>query len=530
MKGNNLQVRHWAVLIAGLAFLFIAFFSGTRAFGQTSPLFQFTGKPGPYPVGLNVVEQHDYSRSYRRTTDALGHTYKGERARPLQVLVWYPAVHSNAVPMTVGDYINLWASETDFAHPRMPAKGKEWQASVHRYLKTPLWAVRDAATASGRFPVVIYAPGAFGESWDNADLCEYLASYGYVIVASPMMGATTRQVGIDLEGINAAARDISFLIGYAQTLPNTDTSNLAVAGMSWGGIANLFAAARDSRIDALVALDGSMRYYPGLVQQAGDVHPNEMTIPLLALVQRGFSPEDQDRYSLGASQVGPNVFNAWTHGDFIYVQMLGLIHGFLTSAYPRNDDVWWDLDHLEPLYQWDYGREDVSVGYGWVARYTLNFLDAYLKHDQAAMTFLKQTPAQNGVPPHTVEATFRAASGVPASFDGLRAEAGRRGFDHLAEIYADMKKANPAFKPGETLMADWDIELSDGNHLPEAMAVLRLESEMYPESGGVYERLGDAYRGSGQKQQAIDSYKKAIELSPLSGNPIRKLAAVEAQA
>ena len=77
-------------------------------------------------------------------------------------------------------------------------------------------------------------------------------------------------------GVNAQARDISFLIGYAQTLPNTDMSELAVAGFSWGGISNLFAAARDNRIDALVALDGSMRYYPGLVKTAGDVHPDQI--------------------------------------------------------------------------------------------------------------------------------------------------------------------------------------------------------------------------------------------------------------
>ena len=57
----------------------------------------------------------------------------------------------------------------------------------------------------------------------------------------------------DLAGVDAQARDISFLIGYAQTLSNTDMSEVGVVGFSWGGISNLFAAARDNRIDALVA-------------------------------------------------------------------------------------------------------------------------------------------------------------------------------------------------------------------------------------------------------------------------------------
>jgi dienelactone hydrolase len=72
-------------------------------------------------------------------------------------------------------------------------------------------------------------------------------------------------------------------------------SAIAVAGFSWGGISNLFAAARDNRIDALVALDGSMRYYPGLVKQ-GDVHPEQMAIPLLFFAQGGVTLEDQERY------------------------------------------------------------------------------------------------------------------------------------------------------------------------------------------------------------------------------------------
>jgi len=46
-------------------------------------------------------------------------------------------------------------------------------------------------------------------------------------------------------------------------------------GSVGGGLSNLFAAARDNRIRALVALDGSMRYFPALVKQAGDVDPGK---------------------------------------------------------------------------------------------------------------------------------------------------------------------------------------------------------------------------------------------------------------
>lgn len=38
----------------------------------TAPLFQFQEHPGPFAVGLKVVEQYDYSRVYHYATDDLG--------------------------------------------------------------------------------------------------------------------------------------------------------------------------------------------------------------------------------------------------------------------------------------------------------------------------------------------------------------------------------------------------------------------------------------------------------------------------
>ena len=87
-----------------------------------------------------------------------------------------------------------------------------------------LWAVRDSEQAKERYPILIYAPSDSSVMWENADLCEYLASYGYVVLASPSMGISTRDMTDDLAGINAQARDISFLVSYAKSLPDTDSS------------------------------------------------------------------------------------------------------------------------------------------------------------------------------------------------------------------------------------------------------------------------------------------------------------------
>jgi dienelactone hydrolase len=507
-------MRSIALAIASLT---ISTIVCSAAEAQNPSLFQFKAQPGAHPVGLKIVEQYDYSRLYRPAIDDLGKPYTGERARPIQTLIWYPSTKTDAKPMTVDDYVGLQATETSFGHPR-PDDLKKTREDMAPSLSSKLWAVRDAPLEKGRFPVVIYAPSFSAPTTENADLCEFLASHGYVVVAGPDMGATTRDMTPDLTGIDAQTRDISFLIGYAQTLPDTDMSEIAVAGYSWGGISNLFAAARDSRIDALVAWDGSMRYYPGLVKRAGDVHPEQLTIPLLYITAGEFTIEDQVRYLKDMDS--PNVLNGWTHGDLTTVHMLGMTHGEFSSSNQRNEGFW---KYFPEDQKADYGRADGAVGYKWAAQYTLEFLDAYLKHDAMALAFLKKTPAENGAPQHFLSASYRPAKGSPSTLDAFRAELGRQGFDHTAQVYAAMHKDNPDFKLEEGAINSWASQLISENHLPEATELLKLNVQLNPGSASAYDSLGEAYTKSGQKELAIESYRKSLEKNPDNINARDKL-------
>jgi pimeloyl-ACP methyl ester carboxylesterase len=186
------------------------------------------------------------------------------------------------------------------------------------------------------------------------------------------MGVSTREMTDDLDGTNAQARDISFLITYAISLPDTDLSEVAVVGWSWGGIASLFAAVRDPRIDALVEIDDSMRYYPGLVQRAGDVHPGQISLPLLCFT-RNVSLEDLENDDVPpADKDGPNVLNAWIHGDPLNVNMLGMAHPKFSSMFHRRENAQRFAENQVA----DYCRKDANTSYSWVALYTSELSDA----------------------------------------------------------------------------------------------------------------------------------------------------------
>ncbi len=415
--------------------------------------FRFSEPQGPHAVGLRVVEQYDSTHVFRPATDQLGKPTTGEMARPLQTLIWYPALKSANKPMTVADYAEIAYSETTFGKADPASQWHGWFSTMTPVINDALWAHRDAPVLPGRFPVVLYAPSFSALASENVDLCEYLASHGYVVIASPSMGATTRDMTGDLEGIEAQARDITYLLSFARTLPDTNMEEIAAAGFSWGGISELFAASRDRRIKALVALDGSMRYFPGLVKQSGFVHPEHMAIPMIFFTQGDMSLEEQARYlSDPDKNLGPSVLNAWIHGDLVTVHDLAMTHQEHSALDQRNEDIWKQYANNHKA---DYTRVDGTAGYAWMARYTLSFLDAYLKQDPSAVAFLRRSPRENGAPPHLLTAELRAAKGPPPTLDAFRAELGRQGFDHAAEVFAELKKSEPDFKLDETTLNDW---------------------------------------------------------------------------
>lgn len=259
--------------------LFVAGLGLTDAVSAQSH-FTRINAPRPHAVGFRVVEQYDRSRGYRGVTDPYtGQATKGERARPIQTLIWYPAERGTGSRVHADDYLRLGATTDNFGHasaerPRLEAAYVSIRVSAlpsdraKAELAASMVAHRDAIPNRGSFPVVIYAPSYRADAFENADLCEYLASHGYVVIASPSVGQTPMGMTDDLEGAETQMGDIEFLIGYAHGLPQADTHRLAVIGYSWGGLANVMAAAKDSRILALVALDGSVRTYPAVIEQS----------------------------------------------------------------------------------------------------------------------------------------------------------------------------------------------------------------------------------------------------------------------
>jgi dienelactone hydrolase len=495
---------------------------------QAASNFSFSNAPGPYPVGLKVVLQYDYARAYRGEIDAVtGEAIKGERARPIQTLVWYPA-RPGGKAMVYGDYLRLTGNEDDFSRTDKQAQAiadeivrndygsMSGPERVREELPGRMRAHRDAASANGRFPVVIYAPSIGAPAAENADLCEYLASHGYIVIASPSFGPRSRAMPNDLEGAETQAADIAFLVAYAHTLPQADSGEVAVAGYSWGGLANVLAAARDSRIKALVNLDGSVRYYPDLVAASKYVTPLSVHVPMLYLAQTPMSLEQVAERGKPAA----SFLNEMKYADLYKLTMYPMHHFAFSSTYLRfvPDDMYKQYD-----------RAEVNRAFGWTATYVLRFLDAYLKHDVGALAFLNAPPVQNGIPRHAATMDVRKAAGEAPSRAALAAELARRGFGHALDAYQAMHAREAAFELKADELNEWGYGLLRAGEPGKAVDIFKLATSLYPTNANAFDSLAEACWRAGDKQGAIANYQRSLQLDPTNTNAQQRLSELGVQ-
>lgn len=132
--------------------------------------------------------------------------------------------------------------------------------TIDSLFASPLFAAADRPALGGPFPLVVVAQGNGESVIDQVVLCEYLASRGYVVATTPSPMRETPleredQVG---EFAERQADDLAAAVAVVAASLPADTSAIEVVGHSFGARAALLLAMRDSRVGALVSLDGGI--------------------------------------------------------------------------------------------------------------------------------------------------------------------------------------------------------------------------------------------------------------------------------
>ena len=102
-----------------------------------------------------------------------------------------------------------------------------------------------------------------------------------------------------------------------------------------------------------------------------------------------------------------------------------------------------------------------------------------------------------------------------------------KGSKEAIEQYHALKEKDPnGYDFRENTLNIFGYRLLRVKMIEEAVAIFKLNAEMFPESSNVYDSLADGYKEMGEKKLAIKNYAKAIELNPDARESNRKLNAL----
>lgn len=98
-----------------------------------------------------------------------------------------------------------------------------------------------------------------------------------------------------------------------------------------------------------------------------------------------------------------------------------------------------------------------------------------------------------------------------------------KGVDAAIALYRQMRLRYPAEFFRENTLNTLGYQQLNAKHTREAIALFKLNVEMYPNAFNPYDSLAEAYMVQGDREAAIKNYRKSLELNPNNTNAVTML-------
>ena len=454
-------------------------------------------RPGPYTPGFKLVVTADVSRSFPAGEDG------SMEARPIKLYLWYPAERPSRPTLDFATYVRLATDEGGIPVPL--AKGLP-EESLKQLQAERTAAVAEAEPAAGTFPLLIVGQGLYYESpISHFVLCEFLASHGYVVVTCPLVGTLYRLVNLNAEDLETQMRDMEFVMAEAKESASVDPARIGVIGYDLGGMAGLTVSMRRPEVGAFLSLDAGILtpHRSGLPASHPSFREDRFVIPWMHMTQARFI-EASHRQPPTSTLADRKAF-----GDNYLVHIPTTNHGQFSSY------AMLGIKDAVPGY-WGPAESDARPLYEAMCRLSLDFFDAYLRHDRSALARLHDAGRSSSVADTGIKVEFKEGHAPPpseASLVQLIIEKGVR------EARPVIERARTAY-PNRILCAEGVLNWLGYHFLywwgreREAVEVFELNVSLFPGSANAHDSLGEAYLAIGETSKGIASYRKVLELDP----------------
>jgi hypothetical protein len=288
-----------------------------------------------YSTGLKVYKEFDHSRKFDTTSDKSAFYF-----RPVKIDMFYPA---DEVPvkssLLYGDIMDMYEQRMNYDLPVDSCrKTSRWLAKMfadYLHLDTASKILRykttifpDLGLPRKKHPLIIYAAGMNGSSWENIILFDSLTKAGYVVAAISSVGLFPGYMS-GPNDLDEQVQDILFVKEKMKQLPFVDAENIGLLSWSLGGSAITKAAMLSDDFDCLLSFDGTEIHYYGFdkswdkdydsITQIAPFKPASIHVPYMYL--SGEHPTKVDSiYNLLSHVSSPDKyflkFMKATHEDF----------------------------------------------------------------------------------------------------------------------------------------------------------------------------------------------------------------------
>ena len=138
--------------------------------------------------------------------------------------------------------------------------------------------------------MVVVAQGNYHSAHHQAFLCEFLASYGYVVVTTPSQTRISGQMTDNSQAVESAEeqiKDMEFAIRSLRKFDNIDFNNIALLGHSFGGRSILLLQMKNENVKCLVSLDGGLGLNTAIddIKKSPEFNSEKMNVPLLHIYE-----------------------------------------------------------------------------------------------------------------------------------------------------------------------------------------------------------------------------------------------------
>lgn len=412
---------------------------------------------GDYKVGFEAIQTHDNSRTYLNSSN------NEYGPRPIEIGIWYPAtIDENGSQARLNElpyFSNLDDGRYEFK------------------------SVINSEKLSGSFPLIIYSASQGSSGYENATLCEQIASYGYIVVTTESKGEYSRHMPFNESGVYSQFRDLEFLYGYIQNYHGVNPMSIGTVGFSLGGPSMMAYSITNKKVKAMVSLDGSIEPGFPILDSFSFLRMHEFNSDMLAFLgdksnMDSFPPIE--RTPLSELQI---------------LKLRDLIHTDFSSTNLLFSDR----------------PDSIVAGYISMSNLTVEYLNLKFKDESGFNETINSVPVEI-----YAEYRYRAKEEEPEiSKNEYLTYISEMGIDEGIRFYHETKENFPNYQ-----LFEYDpfrdigylLMLREEHH--DAVKIYRVLVDAYPENPDSYRRLGEALMMTGNYQESGEYLRKGLELEP----------------